>query len=199
MLGFKIDKDIRISKEPALYISNHRGLLDFFVVLRYVNAFVVSKAEVQNIPIFAPAASRTGVIFVKRENKESRGATRKAIVDTILKGGNVLVFPEGTTNALQTTMEFKRGTFEEAAKNGFPVVPISIEYKSERDLWKEGSTWKMFVSQFGKWRTHCKLRFGEPLYSDDPIVLLNSTKQWIDDQMLDIQEGWSEVEFEEVS
>lgn len=194
MLGFSIQREnMPVSDKPTLYVSHHRGMLDFFVVLRYVNAFVVSKAEVSKIPVFAPAASYTGVIFVKREDKKSRGATRRAIVDILQKGGNVLIFPEGTTNTGKTTMEFKKGAFEEMAKFGFPVVPVALEYKTKRDVWWEGGNWQMFVSQFGKWRTHCRLSFGQPINSKDPDTLLNTSREWIDDKLVEMQKGWSEV------
>jgi 1-acyl-sn-glycerol-3-phosphate acyltransferase len=193
ILGFRIRKKLQEVKGPVLFVSNHRGLLDFFVVLRYVNAFVVSKAEVKNIPVFAPAATRTGVIFVDRNDKESRGATRRAIVEVLNKGGNVLIFPEGTTNAARTTMEFKIGAFEEMAKHGIPVVPIALEYKTKRDLWDEGSTWNMFVRQFGKLNTRMKLEFGPVLKSDDPQELMNGAKNWIDQRLLEMQKDWSEV------
>lgn len=193
MLGFQIIKKLVQVEGPVLFVSNHRGLLDFFAVLRYVDAFVVSKAEVKNIPLFAPAASRTGVIFVDRDSKESRGATRRAIVEILQKGGNVLIFPEGTTNAAKTTMDFKIGAFEEMVKYGFPVVPVALEYKTKRDLWEEGSTWNMFVRQFGKFRTQLKLEFGPILRSDDPRELMETTKSWIDQKLLDLQKDWSEV------
>lgn len=193
LLGFRIQKKLQQVEGPVLFVSNHRGLLDFFVVLRFVNAFVVSKVEVKNIPIFAPAASRTGIIFVDRENKQSRGATRQAMVDILLKGGNVLIFPEGTTNAAQTTMDFKIGAFEEMAKYAIPVVPIALEYKTKKDLWEDGSTWNMFVRQFGKLKTRVKIEFGPPMRSDDPKKLMEGAKNWIDDRLLSMQENWSEL------
>jgi 1-acyl-sn-glycerol-3-phosphate acyltransferase len=195
VLGFRIEKALNYADEPALYVCNHRGLLDFFIVLRYVDAFVVSKAEVKNIPIFASAASYTGIIFVDRQSKESRGATRRAIIETLGRGGNVLIFPEGTTNIAQTTMDFKPGAFEEVASHGFPVVPIALEYKTPRDYWKNISTFQMFVSQFGKWTTHAKLHFGPVIKSDDSKILQERSRDWIDNELIEMQKDWSQVKY----
>jgi len=74
-------------------------------------------------------AEVTGIIWVKRDSKDSRAATRQAYIDTIAKGYNVLVYPEGTVSTQKETLPFKRGTLNEAAKNGFKVVPAAIEYR----------------------------------------------------------------------
>jgi len=192
-MGMRIDKKGQSDFTPALYVCNHRGLMDFFIVLRFFDAFILSKDEVQKIPIFPKAAGYTGVFYVKRDKKSSRGAARQAIVDLLKKGRNVLIFPEGTTNIERTTTDFKKGAFEEASKLGMPVVPIALEYKSRRDYWKDISMSKMFFSQYGKIFTRCKVEFGPPIYNDDASQMMNSAKMWIDDKLIEMQEGWSEV------
>lgn len=196
VLGMRIKKSGQTHDSPALYVCNHRGILDFFITLRYVDAFVLSKAEVEKIPILAPASAYTGVIYVKRQDKSSRGAARKAIIDALNAGRNVFVFPEGTTNYQQRTMDFKIGAFEEVAKHGFPVVPVALEYKTRRDYWKDISTGSMIVQQYGKLFTRCKLKFGTPISNDDPIALCNQAKQWIDNTLVEMQQDWSTVDFE---
>ncbi len=179
--------------QPAIYVSNHRGLLDFFVTLKYLNTYVLSKDEVRHILILGKASEYTGVFFVKRENKSSRRATRQAIKDIIDSGENVLIFVEGTTNVKKQTADFKIGTFEVAAANGIPVVPIAEEYKYKEDLWDDKSTWQQWVSTMGKCFTDVKLAFGPVLQNDDPHHLLNESKNWIDNKLLEMQKDWSKA------
>ena len=195
IMGFRIDVSGQPVKSPALYVCNHRGLLDFFVTLRYIDAFVVSKAEMKNMPIIGPGAVHSGVIFVQRDDKNSRRATRQAISDTLLQGQNVLLFPEGTTNIKQTTAEFHTGAFQELAGTGIPVIPMALEYRTKRDYWKNISIREMFVQQFGKWNTHCRLRFGPPLYSEDGLELASQAREWIDRSLIEMQSGWSNIVF----
>ncbi len=179
--------------QPAIYVSNHRGILDFFVTLKYLNTYILSKEEVRHIPILGKASEYTGIFFVKREDKNSRKATRKAIKDIIESGENVLIFVEGTTNVEKLTADFKIGTFEVAANNGIPVVPVAEEYKYKEDLWKDKSTWQQWVSSVGKCFTDVKLAFGPVLQSDDPQYLLNESKRWIDNKLLEMQKDWSKA------
>lgn len=193
IIGFNIDVNGTPDTKPALYVSNHRGILDFFAILRYVDAFILSKAEVKKIPVFGYASIFTGTFFVERENKSSRRATRDAIVEILESGHNVFLFPEGTTNNQKTTAEFKLGAFEEVAKNGFAVVPVALEYKTKDDLWKDTSMAYQFYRQFGKCKTHVKLAFGPKLESTDGKYLMDESRKWIDSNLLAMQENWSEV------
>lgn len=179
--------------QPAIYVSNHRGILDFFVTLKYLNTFILSKAEVRDIPILGKASELTGIFFVKREDKNSRKETRKAIKDIIESGENVLIFVEGTTNVKKLTADFKKGTFEVAAANNIPVVPIAEEYKYKEDLWENNSTWQQFVQTAGKCFTDVKLAFGPVLKSNDSQYLMDESKNWIDNKLLEMQKGWSKA------
>lgn len=191
ILGIRSKIEGKPPVKPAIYVSNHRGLLDFFVTLKYLNTFILSKAEVRDIPILGKASELTGIFFVKREDKKSRKATRKAIKELIDSGHNVLIFVEGTTNAEKLTAPFKLGTFEVAAENSIPIVPIAKEYKYKDDLWINKSTWQQWVNTTGKCFTDIKLAFGTVLQSDDPKYLLDESKKWIDNKLLEMQENWS--------
>ena len=64
------------------------------------------------------------------------------------------VYPEGTTGAYQQTKSFKMGAFSEAAKQGFKIVPISVEYNTMIDRWASGPIGPQYFRQIGKWRTY---------------------------------------------
>jgi 1-acyl-sn-glycerol-3-phosphate acyltransferase len=126
---------------PALYVCNHRTFFDPAVLCIFIDAFVIAKAEIANYPVINKGAERTGVIWVKRESHISRKKTRQALIDNLVDGRNILVYPEGTTNNEKKVLPFKKGTFHEIAKINVPAVPCVVEYSHRKDFWKGGEDW----------------------------------------------------------
>jgi 1-acyl-sn-glycerol-3-phosphate acyltransferase len=84
------------------------------------------------------------------------------------------------------------GAFKAAASNGFPIVPVAIDYKKLKDHWQGRSLFSHFLIQFGKLKSQAKISLGPPLRSDDPEELMNKTKDWIDAELLRLQKDWQE-------
>lgn len=190
ILGICIEKKGEIHDRPALYVCNHRSLSDPIALCYFLDAFVIAKAEVGDIPLLNKGALITGIIYVKRESKDSRKATRKAMVDAVLEGKNVLVYPEGTTNANFKTLPYRPGTFVEAASNGIPIVPVTCEYKSENDLWIERGLPAHWFYQFWKVRTDIKLIIGKAMQSDDFEKIRSKAEAWTNEQIVEIHREW---------
>ena len=135
----------------------------------------------------------TGIFFVKREKLSSRAAAKKTTSDLLSQNINVLVYAEGTTGTERGTIPFKKGTFSVAVEQGIPVVPVAIEYPEEKDLWLFGNLGTQLKRQIGAWRTRAKLRIGPPIHGTDSLQLLEATKEWIDHNLFEMQDNWSEV------
>jgi 1-acyl-sn-glycerol-3-phosphate acyltransferase len=194
LMGIRVQKKGLVNTKPALYVCNHRGLLDFTITLNYVEAFILSKAEVRKYPILGKGSGYTGVFWVDRGDKNSRGSARQAIIEILKSGENVFIFPEGTTHYERTSMDFKIGSFEEVVKEGFAVVPVALEYKTGRDYWKNMNMVQMYFSQFGKLFTRCKLHYGPALHGyNNAEKLCSDARKWIDDELISMQKDWSEV------
>ncbi len=148
---------------PALYVCNHRSLSDPMATCLYLDAYVIAKAEVGNIPILSKGAELTGIIYVKRENKDSRNAVREKTIETIQSGKNVLVYPEGTVSGNEKILPYRFGTFIEAAKHGIPIVPIAIEYRRKKNIWIKIGLIAHFFKQFSYWRTDMLHVIGKPI------------------------------------
>ena len=192
LLGVKVEVTGSPIKEPCLYVSNHRSFIDPFVVAPHVNVFFIAKAEVAKMPILSIGFDVTGVILVERDNQNSRSNTREQMVSKISAGYNVLIYAEGTTGAYQQTKPFKMGTFSEAAKNGFKIVPVSVEYKTKKDRWASGPIGPQYFKQIGKWRTHARLHFGTPYFSEDRRELSKGVKEEINLNLSKLQQNWTE-------
>ncbi len=194
ILGIKIEFENRNAYYgPALYVSNHRSMLDPPIQARYINALFIGKAEVGNLPIISQGARMTGIILVKRERLHSRKAALDQTEKALREGKSVLVYAEGTTNTNKTTTAFKLGTFKLAAIHGIPVIPVAIEYKSKRDLWYTGGLKEHMITQTGKLKTYVKMTILPAITSDNAENLLQSVKEAIDAELLLMQQNWSEV------
>lgn len=193
ILNIKVQIDGNPSGVPSLYVSNHRSFADPIVLCRYLDAFVIAKAEVMNYPIINKGAELTGVIWVDRQNQHSRNHTRSKMVETIQSGYNVLVYPEGTVGKLSHTLPFKKGTFIEAGEYNIPVIPVAIEFKSAKDLWVLEKFLPQYFYQFSKWKTEVKLKFGESIIQNDGLKLHHMSYDWINHEIKDMQKEWSEA------
>ena len=192
LVGIRVDVNEPPAVEgPAVYVSNHRSYLDPVIVLRDVPSMPVAKAEVSGWPFIGFAARSSGVLYVKREDKDSRRATVIAIEETLKKGFSVLIYPEGTTHVELKSRTFRQGAFRVAAELGVPVIPIAIEYSRPEDAWINDDTFlPHFISTFSRRRIHIRMRYGQPITDADPERLLQRTQAWIDDEVVEIRKEW---------
>ena len=197
ILNLKVDVQGKPYDKPALYVCNHRSFTDPIVISKYLNAFVIAKAEVASYPLINKGAEVTGILYVKREDKTSRNQARRAFVDVIKSGHNILVYPEGTISTKQKPIPFKKGTFFEAAKEGITIVPVAIEFKNEKDLWTIPNFVGQYFNQFSKYRTEAKLSFGPPLLSDDGEKLLTDSYDWISNELTNLQKDWVDIKWKD--
>ncbi len=195
VLNLKVTAKGKPYHKSALYVCNHRSFTDPIVISKYLNAFVIAKAEVASYPVINKGAEVTGILYVKREDKESRIHARKEFVDVIKSGHNILVYPEGTISTAKSPIPFKKGTFYEAAKEGITIIPIAIEFKNEKDLWTIPNFVGQYLNQFSKWKTEAKLSFGPPLTSDDGEKLLSDSYNWINNELDTLQKDWIDFDW----
>jgi len=135
----------------------------------------------------------TGILFVKRESKDSRSAVRQKMIETLKNGYNVLVYPEGTVNHLKQPLPYRPGTFATAVNLGIPIVPIVLEYKRQKDLWFKRKMVAHFFNQFGWPLTSAKLCFGPPMHGNDPVQLKEEVEKWTINKITELHKGWNSV------
>ncbi len=194
IIGVKLEINKNdLDNRPAIYLSNHRSMIDPVIQARYINAHIIAKNEVSHIPVINKGAQLTGIIFVKRDKLSSRLAARNETERLLLAGHSVLVYAEGTTGTNQTTIDFKPGTLSIAAKYNIPVIPVAIEYKEPLDFWYSGGLRSQMIRQVGKRTTMAKMSILAPIIHSDQKILLEQVKSAIDTEMLVLQKNWSQV------
>jgi lyso-ornithine lipid O-acyltransferase len=184
-VGIRVNYIGQIPDYPCLLLANHRSYLDPILILGATEAFPVAKAEVRKWPVLGAGAAATGVIFLNRASAKSRGETLFAIAEQFEKGHRVILFPEGTTSGGQTTIPFKKGSFQLAAKYNLPIVPVAIKYSDKRDFWiGDESFVGHFFRTFGEKRKLVDVVFGEKIAGGNADFLMNETRNWLDGELL---------------
>ncbi len=177
-------------KGACLYVSNHRSLLDPLIQLGYIDAFIVSKAEVGDYPLIGRGARETGIILVHRESQSSRKAALGAIEEKLREGFPVLIYPEGTTYGGELTKDFRRGAIEMAYRLGVPIVPVVIEYPLQSDYWVDGSFMNYFIGKFSKRGKHKVWgRVGPAVINSEVKSIAIDTRHAIENMMQDIRQS----------
>lgn len=191
VLGIKIEVFGDLPRGGGLLVCNHRSYFDPFIILKDLHALPVGKAEVNKWPVIGTAARVSGAIFVDRSSPESRNLARKNILETIKKGYFVINFPEGTTHTGEKTIEFKKGMFEDAAKENFKVFPVALEYQNEGDAFVGDDTFlPHFFNCFGKPQTLIRVTYGLCVESKNTEEILENSKLWIDAELLNLRQNW---------
>ena len=62
-----------------IFVMNHRSLLDVFLTLAFVEATIVSRADLADWPVIGLAARRVKTLFVDRTDKKSGAAVVQAM------------------------------------------------------------------------------------------------------------------------
>jgi 1-acyl-sn-glycerol-3-phosphate acyltransferase len=174
-----------------LFVGNHRSSLDPFVFLANVLANPVSRGDVRNYPIIGRGAEITGIIFVDKESKSSRGATKEAIYQALKNGKSIMIYPEGKTGAQPLTATFQKGSYEQAAELGVPVVPFAVEYKNVSDYWDHTDSMLVhYLKYLAKPKTIIRLSIGQPMSGDNSWTLLRQSQQWVNDEIEHMRADW---------
>lgn len=192
ILNFKVEVRGKFPQDRNyLYVGNHRSSLDPFIFLSYALASPVSRGDVRKYPIIGKGAVITGIIFVDKESKSSRGATKEAIYQNLKNGKSIMIYPEGKTGAQPLTATFQKGSFEQAAELMVPIVPFAIEYESINDYWDHTDGMLVhYLKNLAKPKTRIRLSIGEPLVGDNSWTLLRQSQQWINDEIVKLREDW---------
>lgn len=178
LLGIKIKVHGEMPPENkvGVYMSNHRTYLDPIVILNFVSAAAVSKAEVKYWPLIGWCISLGNHIWVERASPFSRKSTKASIVHRVKQKESVLLFPEGTTHLFKRPIGFKRGIFKECALNQMYIFPISVEYQVETDAWISNDNFvRHFLQCFSKKETHVGVFFHKPIKSFNETYLYDYT------------------------
>lgn len=128
----------------AIIAAKHMSMLEIAILVTHVpNAFFIMKRELLWIPIYGWAFRRIGLIGVNR----TRGATNmlqltQKVMNNIMKGMTLIIFPEGTRVAPGKKVPLKRGLLFLAENLKLPIMPVGTDtglYWPKRGKIKSGT------------------------------------------------------------
>ena len=120
---------VNIPTESCLFVSNHQGNFDFFMMMGYISKPIgfVAKKEIKKIPYVPIWMKSMHCVFIDRDSpRESVKAINEA-AENLKNGYSMVIFPEGTRSKGHTMGQFKRGSLKLATKSGVPIVPVTLD------------------------------------------------------------------------
>ncbi|MFT5209957.1 MAG: 1-acyl-sn-glycerol-3-phosphate acyltransferase [Flavobacterium sp.] len=117
---------------PTLYVSNHISYLDIFVLGSKVPGKYIAKAEVAKWPLFGFLAKLQDTLFIERRGRKV-GSQIEQIQQHLLKGNNLVLFPEGTSNIGTFVAPFHSSFFQSADHKEITIQPITVVYTHYKD------------------------------------------------------------------
>jgi lyso-ornithine lipid O-acyltransferase len=156
----------------GLIVSNHLSYLDILCYSAAVPCVFVSKAEVEEWPIFGRYARWAGSVFVRRHDRGDAARANVSIAESMESGVPVVLFPEGTTTDGHRILRFHSTMLQPAIAVGAPISPCAIRYQMEDgDPATEAAWWGDMTllphvwNLFGKKSVCARIAFGEPMFA----------------------------------
>jgi 1-acyl-sn-glycerol-3-phosphate acyltransferase len=125
--------DIRVSgienvpaRGPVLVVSNHLGDADTFIglALSPLQAEVVAKIELHEIPVLGALMNVYGVIWIHRGQADRKAI--RAIQEALAEGRMVALAPEGRESVTGELEEGTEGAAYLAVKADVPILPVTF-------------------------------------------------------------------------
>ncbi len=181
--GAKVSIKGRPPQGIGLFVSNHRSYIDILALLHSVPVAYLCKKEVVHWPLIGNVATRMGVVYVDRNNRESRSSTLNAVADAVLDATSVVAFPEGTTHAGPGLGPTRPGLFRVAEMREFALFPVVIEYDDPHDAWVGDDTLLRHVRFWlSKPSSHLTVSFGDPVQPQSggaPLHTQTIVERWM--------------------
>ncbi len=115
----------------GFWVSNHVSWLDIFVLMSIEPSRFVAKKDIQSWPIMGHLIAKAGTVFIARENKAATHNVANALVQHLLDGECVTVFPEGTSSNGKDVLPFKSSLFQAACTSEVAIQPWALRYENQ--------------------------------------------------------------------
>lgn len=117
-----------LGKSPAILVTNHQSLLDFFVMCKLApfKTTAIAKKSLLYLPLIGLFMKIAGVVFIDRSHQGRALEAMDTARQIIKKGYTVLIAPEGTRTHTGELQPLKKGAFYLALQTHLPMIPITI-------------------------------------------------------------------------
>lgn len=129
------NKEMPKIEGPVIYAVNHTNCHDVPAITQVIKKHMCILAGAENLRLIDKTLfNLNGVVFVNRDNKNSKRNSKEEVIKVILNGNSLLIFPEGTWNISENKpmLPLNWGIVEIAQKTNVPVIPIALEYQEDK-------------------------------------------------------------------
>ncbi len=134
VIGIRVEAQGALPTDaPRFVVANHVSWTDI-IALASLSPFVfLAKREVANWPVLGLLARLQGTVFVERGARQDVARVNDALADVMRAGGDLVVFPEGTSSDGADVLPFRSAHFAPleamAACGETPALaPVAIAY-----------------------------------------------------------------------
>ena len=113
---------------PTVVVANHVSWLDIWLIHSVNPVRFVAKSDIRNWPVVGWLVEKAGTIFIQREKRHDTARTNRVIIDTLIRGEKVGMFPEGTTTDGTELKPFHASLFQPALGAGARIVAVALRY-----------------------------------------------------------------------
>ena len=124
-----LDK-IDLENKNYLFVANHMSYLDVLLFSSKIPSVFVTSVDMGEVFFLGTLAEMGGSIFVERRNRQKVDRDLGTMTDTLKRGFNIVIFPEGTSTDGQKLLPFKKSLLMSAVDAKKEIVPVAIKYMS---------------------------------------------------------------------
>ena len=167
-----------ILPERGLIVSNHLSYLDILCYSAALPCVFVSKAEVEQWPIFGKYARWSGSVFVRRHDRADAARANISVAESLNNGVPVVLFPEGTTTDGHRILRFHSTMLQPAIDTGIPITPCAIHYElDDGDPAREVCWWGDMTLLPHVWNLMSKKSVRARIVFGEPVVAHGNRKE----------------------
>ena len=124
---WRVDGRENIPETPCIVLSKHQSTWEtYFLAMLFNPCTYVAKRSLGRIPIFGWALHVLRFIMIDR--RAGRSAVSQMVEqarDRLGRGRWIIIFPEGTRQAVDATPSYRIGGAVVAARTGYPILPVA--------------------------------------------------------------------------
>ena len=117
-------------KEVGLIVGNHLGFVDILAACSLMPSLFVTSKEMHETPLLGLITEFAGCVYVERRQKTNIKRELQDMVDYLMNGFRVVLYPEATSHNGEHVLPFKRTLITSAAYAGVPIYPYVFNFKS---------------------------------------------------------------------
>ena len=116
-----------------IYYNNNKNNQLYTVVKHNVVGDPSDQSMVSKMMCHIKESFLKSLAFIpyKRGDKEDGAVVKQIITETLRAGGNILIFPEGTTHTDGVPRDFRHGIFKLAIEQKMNILPITLKYNKD--------------------------------------------------------------------